>query len=212
MFLQQAKPGVPEEPVGKSVRPVLPRPVGAGAPKYLPRRPTSSPFLGLQIVDEDFFALPGQEDLSAAAALPKASFAFSRKHNKRIPAALKEVSSSSRPLSLSSARDARVPSLSYNRASWPLAGVGQHRQLLHERLFAEVQGQKEAGQALVVRHQRQGSVHLRRHGGRRHERRVPGWNDAHGSLSSGRRKDRAGSKSIWGHLDSAAWRQSSLCC
>lgn len=40
-------------------------------------------------------------------------------------------------------------------------GDSKHRQLLHERLLAEVKRQKEAGEEAVVCHQGQGPLHIR---------------------------------------------------
>lgn len=46
------------------------------------------------------------------------------------------------------------------RRNYSSSGVGQHWQLLHEWVFAEVKGQEEAGKEVMVCDQRQGPVHV----------------------------------------------------
>lgn len=100
------------------------------------------------------FPSSGEQTLAASVSPGnKATLAFTRKQ-KKIPAALKEVTHGARwhPVVTTSTWQSALP------------GVGEHR-FHHEWVSAEVEGQQKAVEEAVVCHQRQGPVHVCRQRG-----------------------------------------------
>ena len=106
------------------------------------------------------FPSPGEKALSTTQSPDgKSGFTFSRKH-KRIPAALKEVTITIIQMTtMNVAHPCMYAYVSTICHPW-LKGLRQHRQLLHEWLFAKVKGQQEARPEAVVCHQRQSTLHI----------------------------------------------------